>query len=473
MPSTSATVPLDTPGTSSTDPIASPRSTWPPVRRARSAGVTPGHPLTQRRQVVVRAARGDGEERDALGDQRLALLARVAAHTHGPLDLGRVASDVRAVSGEHLVLAAEGLDVRPRVPDVAVLGDVAQRLALPAPADEHRDVPGGRRVEGRPPAADAGQRLRQVTQAGAGGAELVPVLAVVALVPACADAEDQSSAADVVDRAGHVGEQVGVAVAVAGDQRADLHPAGLLGPGAEHGPALEVLAVGVAAEREEVVPVEDDVGAGVLGAGNGVADLVVVGVLGLELDGDPHLSGHGPHRAKRSGSLTGPHATSPASRGAPHADRSVPERPSPAPDVACPVDGVRAPGGRWGSHAAGGWPQVGSSSGLVSRAWVAALACSGSALAPRDIRVLRTVEPTTASSLPASIAATPSRATWAGSSLLSLRPTRVSSIPARSKNSVSVGPGIIVVTVTPVSFSSYRTDWAKFSANALDALYVA
>jgi hypothetical protein len=32
--------------------------------------------------------------------------------------------------------------------------------------------------------------------------------------------------------------------------------------------------------------------------------------------------------------------------------------------------------------------------------------------------------------------------------------TKVPSIPARSKNSVSVGPGSSAVTVTPVSFSS-------------------
>ena len=64
---------------------------------------------------------------------------------------------------------------------------------------------------------------------------------------------------------------------------------GLLGPRAEHRPALEVLAVRVAVEREEVVPVEDDVDAEVLGAPHRVADLGVVGVLGLELDADPDL----------------------------------------------------------------------------------------------------------------------------------------------------------------------------------------
>jgi hypothetical protein len=96
----------------------------------------------------------------------------------------------------------------------------------------------------------------------------------------------------VVDGARHVGEQVGVAVAVAGDQRADLDSARGLGPGAQHRPALEVLAVALAVEREEVVPVEDDVHARGRGGGHGRADLLVVGVLWLQLDPDPDGTAH-------------------------------------------------------------------------------------------------------------------------------------------------------------------------------------
>jgi hypothetical protein len=47
--------------------------------------------------------------------------------------------------------------------------------------------------------------------------------------------------------------------------------------------------------------------------------------------------------------------------------------------------------------------------------------------------------------------------------------TLVSSIPARSKNSVSVGPGISEVTVTPVSASSTRIPSANECTNAFDA----
>ena len=71
-------------------------------------------------------------------------------------------------------------------------------------------------------------------------------------------------------------------------------------------------------------------------------------------------------------------------------------------------------------------------------------------------------------SLPAIRASKPSLATSAGSSL-SASATLVPSMPARSKNSVSVGPGCSAVTVTPVSFSSNRIAWANDCRNALEA----
>ncbi|GAA4384797.1 hypothetical protein GCM10023147_05730 [Tsukamurella soli] len=98
----------------------------------------------------------------------------------------------------------------------------------------------------------------------------------------------------MVDGARHVGEQVGVAIAVARDQGADLDVGGLLGPGAEHGPALVVGAVGVATERVEVVPVVDDVDAGLIEPRDVVTDGLVAGVvLGDELNSDSNTLGHG------------------------------------------------------------------------------------------------------------------------------------------------------------------------------------
>lgn len=98
-------------------------------------------------------------------------------------------------------------------------------------------------------------------------AELVAVFVVVLLEPAGADTEDEPAATDVVDGARHVGQQLRVAVAVAGDQRTDLHSRRGLRPRAEHGPAFEVLALRLAVERVEVVPVVDDVDAHVFQIG--------------------------------------------------------------------------------------------------------------------------------------------------------------------------------------------------------------
>ena len=116
------------------------------------------------------------------------------------------------------------------------------------------------------------------------GAELVAVLVVVALEPAGADAEDRAAAGDVVDRAVRVGQQLRVAVGVADHQRADLRALGDLRHRAERRDRLEVLAVRVAGEREEVVPAEDRVDAELLRLEPGAAHAVEVGVLGLDLD---------------------------------------------------------------------------------------------------------------------------------------------------------------------------------------------
>src|SRR6202000_3009351 len=111
------------------------------------------------------------------------------------------------------------------VPDVGVAGHDAQHLLLAAAPDQDRDLAGRGGVELGEAALDPGQGLREVVDAAGGGAGLpdfVAVFAELAFLETGADAEDEPAAADVVDGARHVGEQVGVAVAVAGDQGADL-----------------------------------------------------------------------------------------------------------------------------------------------------------------------------------------------------------------------------------------------------------
>src|SRR5690606_34389915 len=220
--------------------------------------VAPADGGLQLLEVVAGPGGADGEEGDARVEVGLGLVE--AGPGHRAFDAFRVGADLGGVLGEDDVLACQGVEIGEAVPDVGVFGDQAQSLLLTAAADEDRYAADGLGVELAEAGGDAGQVFLQQRQTGSGGAEFVAVLVVVLLEPAGADAEDQAAAADVVDGAGHVGEQVGVAVAAAGDPRADLGALGLLGEGAEHGPALEVRALGVAAERVEVIPVEDDVG---------------------------------------------------------------------------------------------------------------------------------------------------------------------------------------------------------------------
>ena len=160
----------------------------------------------------------------------------------------------------------------------------------PAAADQDRQLADRRRVELLEPRLDPRQRVAQVAHAVGRGAELVAVLVVVALEPAGADAEDRAAAGDVVDRAVRVGQQLGVAVRVADHQRADLRALGDLGQRGQRRDALEVLAVGVAAQREEVVPGEDRVDAELLGLAPRPPHPVEVRVHGLDLDTDAHGS---------------------------------------------------------------------------------------------------------------------------------------------------------------------------------------
>ena len=150
---------------------------------------------------------------------------------------------------------------------------------LPRPPMQIGMLPHRRRVELLPALLDDRQVAVEVAQAAADGAELVAVLVVVALEPARADAEDEAAVADVVDRARHVGEQVRVAVRVAGDEGADLRALRRLRERGQHRPALEVLAVRVAAQREEVIPRPQRLDAEPLGLEPGGAHVAPVAVL--------------------------------------------------------------------------------------------------------------------------------------------------------------------------------------------------
>src|SRR3954468_9732853 len=136
---------------------------------------------------------------------------------------------------------------------------------LPPMSSGNRPTGGGG-SEPPEPVADDGQVRLEVSQPARRGPELVAVLLVVAIEPARSDTEDEPPVADVVDGARHVGEQARVAVRVARDERAELRGRRLRRDRAEQRVRLEVRRVGVAVEREEVVPHPDAVDEGVGGA---------------------------------------------------------------------------------------------------------------------------------------------------------------------------------------------------------------
>src|SRR3712207_4860287 len=92
----------------------------------------------------------------------------------------------------------------------------------------------------------------------------------------------------MIHRAGHVRQEVGVAVGVARHQWAQLDPLRHLGHGGQHRPALEVLAVRIATEGEEVVPVEERIHPQRLGPRPRLAHLSVLCVLRLNVRSYPY-----------------------------------------------------------------------------------------------------------------------------------------------------------------------------------------
>ena len=71
---------------------------------------------------------------------------------------------------------------------------------------------------------------------------------------------------------------------------AEFDPAGLLGEGRKHRPRLEVRAIPITGQREEVVPVEENVDAEILEFGRGLPNVGIAGVLWCELHADANGS---------------------------------------------------------------------------------------------------------------------------------------------------------------------------------------
>ena len=117
----------------------------------RSAAVAPPDERGRGSQVIVGSVAPDRHQGDSQPGQRLGIGRQ--RHIIAPVDPGgslnclRIAAGVGAVPGQRGGFARVGVGVGEAMPDLGMLGDETQRLALALSTDEDRYRPGGGRVE--------------------------------------------------------------------------------------------------------------------------------------------------------------------------------------------------------------------------------------------------------------------------------------------------------------------------------------
>lgn len=220
------------------------------------------------------------------------LIGLVGVDAHRPLDRRRVAPLAFAPLVQHGVLVRPAFRRPERVPRIRVASDEAQGDLLARTADEDRKAADGRRRELGDAVAHALKVGFEGVETPARRAELEPVLGVVTLEPSGADAEDRSSVRDVVDRAVHIGHQLGVAVRGAPDHEPERGVRCGRSHRSEECCALEVRAVRRSVQRVEVIPHPDAVGAECVRRGPCRPELGERAVLRMELNADLDAPGH-------------------------------------------------------------------------------------------------------------------------------------------------------------------------------------
>src|SRR3977135_4506704 len=115
-----------------------------------------------------------------------------------------------------------------------------------------------------------------------------PKLAVLVLVPARADAEDDATARQNVNRCGDFGQYPGGTKGHRTDHRSELDPLGPLGGERERGPALDAVAFGSVHQGDEVVASAQGVAREGVGVFTDAAPPLPAQAL-LALDHDPNL----------------------------------------------------------------------------------------------------------------------------------------------------------------------------------------
>jgi hypothetical protein len=177
-----------------------------------------------------------------------------------------------------------------------VLGDQPQRHLLTAAPDENRHPTRRARLQLRDSFLDARQSFAQHPQPVAYLTERETELVVIPLEPACAQAEDEATTRQLVDRAGHVRDEVRIPVPDRRHHGADLRNARVQRDRGQQRPAFELVALWVAIKRKEVVPEPDAVDAELVGVPPRIAQLGDRALLRVDGDADletPGLSGCG------------------------------------------------------------------------------------------------------------------------------------------------------------------------------------
>ena len=206
------------------------------------------------------------------------------------LNLLRVPADGRTVLIEDVQFVGCFFRSAEAIPHIGILGHQFQGHLFATPTNQDREgVLDRGRIQFGQTVLDDREIVTKITQAI--GRSLVGevVLGVVLFVPAGTNPEDEATTRDMVQGAGHIGEEVGIAVAVAGHQWTEADPAGDGAEGCEEGETLVVKAIPIALEWEEMIPDVDIVDPGCFGREPGVSHFIVGRVLGF--DGNAYPAG--------------------------------------------------------------------------------------------------------------------------------------------------------------------------------------
>ena len=113
--------------------------------------------------------------------------------------------------------------------------------------------------------------------------KLVAIFLIVTFKPACAQAQNEASIADMIDCLRHISQQSRIAIGIARHQAAHFDPFRQSRHGRQKCPTLEMVALWVAIERKKVIPIPECIHAQRFEPTNGLYKSGVGRVLWLHL----------------------------------------------------------------------------------------------------------------------------------------------------------------------------------------------